>query len=192
MLARLSRCPFYLRVAHACGFGQRACPFGEPCCRLHSAAGCSPVGDLDRSRSTCGTWCLSDYGSLRLRRGQAALGCSPALPQDGRDFSQFLRWFLCQGAGLSVEGGSRPASRPTFWCQKVGKELAPTAHVPPASPAGNLRRQALGAVRPNSLRACGTPFKQTAASQNTKLLHSEVQQPAPRTCRRRRGHKGQY
>ena len=37
--------------------------------------------------------------------------------------------------------------------QKVGKELAATVHVPPASPAGNLRRQALGAVRQNSLRA---------------------------------------
>ena len=47
-------------------------------------------------------------------------------------------------------------------------------------------------MRPNSLRACGTPFRQTAASQSTKLLPSAVQQPAPRACRRRRGHKGQY
>ena len=88
--------------------------------------------------------------------------------------------------------GLGPPCRPTFCSQKVGKEQAPTAHVPPASPAGNLRRQVLVAVRPNSLRACGTPLKQTAASQSTKLLHSAVQQPASRTCRRRRGHKGQY
>ena len=45
-------------------------------------------------------------------------------------------------------------------------------------------------MRPNSLRAHSTPFKQTAASQSMKLLHSAVQQPAPRACRRRRGHKG--
>ena len=90
-----------------------------------------------------------------------------------------------------TEGGSRPASRPTFFRKKVGKEpaLLPTSL---RFAAGNLRRQALEAVRPNSLRACGTPFRQTAASQSTKLLHSAVQQPAPRACRHRRGHKGQY
>ena len=92
---------------------------------------------------------------------------------------------------LLTEGGSRPASRPTFFRKKVGKEpaLLPTSL---RFAAGNLRRQALEAVRPNSLRACGTPFRQTAASQSTKLLHSAVQQPAPRACRPRRGHKGQY
>ena len=59
---------------------------------------------------------------------------------------------------LLAEGGSRPpadllsaAGMPDH--QKVGKELAPTAPIPPASSAGNLRRQALGAVRQDSLRA---------------------------------------
>ena len=93
---------------------------------------------------------------------------------------------------LLAEGGSRSACRPTFCCQKVGKEPAPTAPVPPASPAGNLRRQALGAVRQNSLRACSAPFKQVAADWMTMQLHSAVQLPAPRACRRRRGQKGQY
>jgi len=41
--------------------------------------------------------------------------------------------------------------------QKVGKEPAPAAHDPFASLPGNLRRQALGAVRPNSLR--GKPLR---------------------------------
>ena len=43
---------------------------------------------------------------------------------------------------------------------------------------GNLCRQALEAVRQNSLRAFGAPFKHVAASQSTKLLHSAVQQLA--------------
>ena len=59
-------------------------------------------------------------------------------------------------SSLRSEGGSRPASRPTFFRKKVGKEPAPAAPVPPAAPAGNLRRQARAAVRPNSLRVLCT------------------------------------
>ena len=91
-----------------------------------------------------------------------------------------------------AEGGSRPACRPTFCCQKVGKELAPVAPSLRLRLRANLRRQALVAVRQNSLRAAGAPFKQVAASQSTKQLHSAVQLTAPRACRHRRGHKGQY
>ena len=60
---------------------------------------------------------------------------------------------------LSAEGGSRPASRPTFWCQKVGKEPAP---MPPTL---RLRLRATCATK--LLRRCGkthfelrSPFKQ--------------------------------
>ena len=58
--------------------------------------------------------------------------------------------------------------------------------------AGNLRRQALGAVRQNSLRVFDAPFKHVAVKVITMQLHSAVQLPAPRACRHRRGHKGQY
>ncbi len=60
---------------------------------------------------------------------------------------------------LIAEGGSRPAMPTYFLRKKVGKEPAP---MPPTLrfAAGNLRRQALGAVRQNSLRAFGAPFKQ--------------------------------
>ena len=90
--------------------------------------------------------------------------------------------------------GLGPPCRLTFLLVQESKQRtpAPTAHVPPASPAGNLRRQALGAVRPNSLRACGTPFRHVAANLRTMQLHSAVQLPAPRACRHRRGQKGRY
>ena len=102
-----------------------------------------------------------------------------------------LTWFgsclICgQEPGLAPAGDSLsgvPESK------QRARPLLPTSL---RCATGNLRRQALEAVRPNSLRALGTPFRQTAASQSTKLLHSAVQQPAPRTCRHRRGHKGQY
>jgi len=87
--------------------------------------------------------------------------------------------------------GLGPPYRPTFCCQKVGKEPAPAAHDPFAALRGNLRRQALGAVRQSSLRVFDAPFKQVAADWMTMQLHSAVQLPAPRACRRRRGHKGQ-
>ena len=48
------------------------------------------------------------------------------------------------------------------------------------------------AIRQNSLRACSASLKQVAVKVMTMQLHSAVQLPAPRTCRRRRGHKGQY
>ena len=64
---------------------------------------------------------------------------------------------------LIAEGGSRPAMPTYFLRKKVGKEPAP---MPPTLrfAAGNLRRQALGAVRQNSLRAFGAPFKQLPQS----------------------------
>ena len=37
-----------------------------------------------------------------------------------------------------------------------------------------------------------SPFKHVAANLRTMQLHSAVQLSAPRACRRRRGHKGQY
>ena len=99
--------------------------------------------------------------------------------------------FFCEPVlFLRTEAGFRPGGRPTFLCKKVGKELAPM----PTSlrfAAGNLRRQALGAVRQNSLRA-SLSVQTVAANMLTMQLHSAVQLPAPRTCRRRRGHKGQY
>ena len=68
--------------------------------------------------------------------------------------------FFCEPVlFLRIEAGFRPGGRPTFLCKKVGKELAPM----PTSlrfAAGNLRRQALGALRQNSLRAFGASFKQ--------------------------------
>jgi len=73
--------------------------------------------------------------------------------------------------------------------QKAGKEPAPAAHDPFAALRGNLWHQPLVAVRPNSLRAYGTPFRQTAASQFTKRLHSTVQPRATRGWRHRRGRK---
>jgi len=88
--------------------------------------------------------------------------------------------------------GLGPSCRPTFCCQKVGKEPAPTAPDPPAAPAGNLRRQPLVAVRQNSLRVFDAPFKHVAASQRLMRLHSAVQPRATRGHRRRREHKGQH
>ena len=63
---------------------------------------------------------------------------------------------------LLTGGGSRPASRLTFLLVQESKQRtpAPTAPDPPASPAGNLSRQALETVRQNSLRAFGASFKQ--------------------------------
>ena len=94
--------------------------------------------------------------------------------------------------GLDAPSGSRPACRPPFLRKKGGKELAPTAPDPFATLRGNLRRQALGAVRQNSLRVFDAPFKHVAVKVITMQLHSAVQLPAPRACRHRRGHKGQY
>ena len=55
--------------------------------------------------------------------------------------------------------------------------------------AGNLRRQVLVAVRQNSLRA-SLSAQTVAASLITMQLHSAVQLPAPRACRRRRVTRG--
>ena len=85
-----------------------------------------------------------------------------------------------------------PRQATYFLRKKVGKEPAPTAYDPFAALRGNLRRQALGAVRQNSLRVFDAPFKHVAVKVITMQLHSAVQLQAPRTCRRRRGHKGQY
>ena len=102
-------------------------------------------------------------------------------------------WFLVgRMPYLLSEVGSRPASRPTFFCKKVGKEPPPAAHVPFAALRGNLRRQPPVAVRQNSLRAFSAPFKQVAADLKLKRLHSAVQPHAPRGCHHRRGQKGQY
>ena len=70
---------------------------------------------------------------------------------------------------LFAGGGSRLALPTYFLCRCAGppeskQRASPDAPDPPASPAGNLRRQALGAVRQNSLRAFGAPFKQLPQS----------------------------
>ena len=94
--------------------------------------------------------------------------------------------------GLDAPSGSRPASRPTFCCQKVWQRAWPLLPTSLRFAAGNLRRQALRAVRQNSLRVFDAPFKHVAVEVMTMQLHSAVQLPAPRARRRRRGHKGQY
>ena len=105
-----------------------------------------------------------------------------------------LRQFSC----LVVEAGSRPGRRVTFLARprvagrrNVTQRMRPDFLRPCAALRANLRHAIQSAVRQNSL--CAARAAQTvAASQCTKLLHSTVQQPAPRACRRRRGHKGRY
>ena len=89
-----------------------------------------------------------------------------------------------------TDAGFRPGGRPTFCGQKVGKEPDPTAASPSLRYGANLRHLPLVAVRQNSLRAFGTPFKQVAAELITMRLHSSVQPPATRGRRRRPGQKG--
>ena len=90
------------------------------------------------------------------------------------------------------EAGLGPPCRLTFLLVQESKQRTP-APMPPTLrfAAGNLRRQALGAVRQNSLRA-SLSVQTVAAEMITMQLHSAVQLPAPRACRRRRGRKGQY
>ena len=146
---------------------------------------------LDRSRSTCGTSCLSDYGSLRLRREPFT---GSALPQDGGDFSQFRVWArVSTGIDHKFEDLRTGLGPPADQLSGVSESRQRTPPLLPTSlPAGNLRRQALEAVRQNSLRVCDASFKHVAVKVMRMQLHSEVQLPAPRTCRHRRGHKGQY
>ena len=89
-----------------------------------------------------------------------------------------------------TDAGFRPGGRPTFCGQKVGKEPDPTAASPSLRYGANLRHLPLVAVRQNSLRVYGTPFKQVAAEVMTMRLHSAVQPPATRGRRRRREQKG--
>ena len=94
-------------------------------------------------------------------------------------------WFEC--------GGRVSARQPTYFLVPESRQRA-GPYCP--RPSGF----ACGQPAPSSSWGCAAQltsrqaasFRQTAASQSTKLLHSAVQQPAPRTCRHRRGHKGQY
>ena len=67
----------------------------------------------------------------------------------------YLVYSASKSTLLVFSGSGRVSARqpPYFLRKKVGKEPAPTAPDPPASPAGNLRRQPLAAARQNSLRA---------------------------------------
>ena len=101
------------------------------------------------------------------------------------------------GAGLARNSASAlllddgAVCMPAFWAKS--RPLLPTTpSLRFTSLWGNLRPQALGAVRQNSLRACSASLKQVAVKVMTMQLHSAVQLSASRTCRRRRGHKGQY
>ena len=98
---------------------------------------------------------------------------------------------------LFAEGGSRPAMPTYFLCRCAGPpESRQRARPYFPRPSGF----ACGQPAPSSSWGCAAKltarlwrFVQTvAASQITKRLHSAVQPPAPRACRRRRGHKGQY
>ena len=92
---------------------------------------------------------------------------------------------------FGCRGRVSPRQATYFLVQESRQRASPDAHVPP------LR---CGQPAPSSSCGCAAKltarlwrFVQTvAASQCTKLLHSTVQQPAPRACRRRRGHKGRY
>ena len=92
---------------------------------------------------------------------------------------------------FGCRGRVSPRQATYFLVQESRQRASPDAHVPP------LR---CGQPAPSSSCGCAAKltarlwrFVQTvAASQITKRLHSAVQPPAPRACRRRRGHKGQY
>ena len=119
---------------------------------------------LDQLRSTSGTFCLSDYGSLRLRREPFS---GSALPQDRGDFSEFRMWVrVCTGFGfgfgvfLRAEAGISPRQATYFLaCQKVGKEHRPYC------------------PRPSGF-ACGQPAPSSSwgcAAQLTACLRHSVQ-----------------
>ena len=92
-----------------------------------------------------------------------------------------------------VDRGRVSARQPTYFLQPESRQrVGPLLPTSLRFAAGNLRRQALGAVRQNSLRVFDAPFKHVAVKVMTMQLHTAVQLPAPRPCRRRRGHKGQY
>ena len=80
---------------------------------------------------------------------------------------------LCRRHACFNERGRVSARLPTYFLlpesrQRAAPLLPP---IPPAAPAGNLRRQPLGAVRQNSLRVFDAPFKHVAADWMTMLLH---------------------
>ena len=76
--------------------------------------------------------------------------------------------------------------------QKVGKELAPTAPHPSGFACGQPAPSSAWGCAARLAACWRTPLKQVAADWMTMQLHSAVQLSASRTCRRRRGHKGQY
>ncbi len=92
---------------------------------------------------------------------------------------------------LQRAGLGPPAASLSCLCKKVSKEHSPCCPRPAGCACG----------QPASSSSCGcaaqltsrqaASLRQTAANLMTMQLHSAVQLRATRTCRRRRGHKGQ-
>ena len=111
----------------------------------------------------------------------------------GQRFFCLFFYFACMP--VSPLRRARPASRAARICLVTEASAEEKATVLPTS--HSLRYGATCAVK--LLELCGkthfelrSPFRQVAANLITMQLHSAVQLPAPRACRRRRGQKGQY